>query len=117
MRLEGNRVAAIQLAMDHFLPLGVPLSPEDFRFKNACEFQRESYDAITTPGPEGVMLVRFVVNPAICPLTNSGLNMATGLPDVDVFTYAIDIRTWRILSLAVEPMHPASPVPVSERKG
>jgi hypothetical protein len=104
-------VAAIQLAMDHFLPLGIQLSPEHFRFKNACEFQRESYDAITTPGPEGVMLVRFIINQAACPLTKSGMNMTTGQPDVDVFTYAIDIRTWRILSIDVEPMRPVKPVP------
>lgn len=111
MRLEGNRMAAIQLAMDHFLPLGIQLPPDRFRFKNACEFQRGSYDAITAPGPEGVMLVRFIVNPVACPLTNSGMNTATGQPDVDVFTYAIDIRTWRIISIDVAPMLPVPPVP------
>jgi hypothetical protein len=104
MHIQGNMVAAIQLAMDHFRPRGIRPSPEELARRDACEFQRESYDVTAVPGPEGVMLVRFAVNQEVCPLTKVGVNMATGQADVDMITYAVDIRTWRILSIETEPL-------------
>lgn len=105
MHLQGNMVAAIQLAMDHFRPRGTRPSPEELGRRDACEFQRESYDVTAVPGPEGVMLVRFSVNQEVCPLTKASVNAATGQADVDMTTYAVDIRTWRILSIESEPLH------------
>ena len=67
--------------------------------KDACEFQRESYDVIAVPGPEGVMLVRFILNEEVCPLTKGSVDAVTGKKPVDMFTYAVDIRSWRILSI------------------
>jgi hypothetical protein len=91
LRLEGNTAAAIQLALDDFLPWDappttgpVPLAP--------CLRLRESYDVTVAPGPEGVTLVRFTVNAAACD---------TGETVTDATTYAIDIRTMRILSREV----------------
>lgn len=104
IHVRGNMVAAIQLAMDHFRPRGTQPSPEQLERRDACEFQRESYDVTAVPGPEGVMLVRFTVNQEVCPLTKVGVNIATGQADVDVITYAVDIRTWRILSIETEPL-------------
>jgi hypothetical protein len=109
MRIQGNMVAAIQLAMGHFRPRGLQPSPEESERKEACEFQRESYDVTATPVPEGVMLVRFAINQEVCPLTKAGVNMATGQADVDMITYAVDIRTWRILSVVTEPLRLPQP--------
>jgi hypothetical protein len=99
MRLEGNTVAAIQLAMDHFLPRGMQPSSEELEWKDECQFRRESYDVTAVPGPEGVMLVRFILNEEVCPLTKGSVDAVTGKPPVDMFTYAVDIRSWRILSI------------------
>lgn len=88
VRLEGNTVAAIQLAMDDYLPWGAP--PPNAPFEVApCLGHRESYDVTTAPGPEGVILVRFDVNTGVCQSDGQLL---------DITTYAIDIRTMRILS-------------------
>ncbi|HYO55480.1 hypothetical protein [Archangium sp.] len=109
IHIQGNMVAAIQLAMDHFRPRGTQPSPEELERRDACEFQRESYDVTAVPGPEGVMLVRFTVNQEVCPLTKVGVNVATGQADVDMLTYAVDIRTWRILSIETEPLRLTQP--------
>jgi hypothetical protein len=68
-------------------------------FKDACEFQRESYDVIAVPGPEGVMLVRLILNEEVCLLTKGSVDAVTGKEPVDMVTYAVDIRNWRILSI------------------
>ncbi len=114
VHLQGNMVAAIQLAMDHFLPSGIQPSPKELESKEPCEFQRGSYDVTAVPVPDGVMLVRFAVNPEVCPLTKVSVNLATGQPAVDMTTYAVDVRTGRILSIESEPLR--RPRPESQKK-
>jgi hypothetical protein len=118
-RIEGNTVAAIQLATDDFLPWDAP--PTDAPIHQAlCLLRRESYDVTVAPGPEGVTLVRFNLNTTAC---------ETGEPIVDITTYAIDIRTMRILSREMHtrprpgvpqqpeapPQLPAATLPSTER--
>jgi hypothetical protein len=86
--LEGNMAAAIQLAMADFLPWDARPSPGPVQ-KAPCLYRRDAYDVTAAPFPGEVMLVRFVVNPAVCD---------TGETVVDVTTYAVDVRTMRILS-------------------
>ncbi len=88
MRLEGNTIAAIQLAIDDYLPWGAPPPNAPFEV-SPCLGHRESYDVTTVPGPEGVILVRFDVNTGVCQSDGQLL---------DITTYAIDIRMMRILS-------------------
>lgn len=87
-RLDGNMAASIQLSMDDFLPRDVPLSRAPL-YEEPCLQRRESYDVSAAPGPEGVMLVRFDLNTDVC---------EPGEQLIDITTYAIDIRTMRILS-------------------
>ncbi|HVG60587.1 MAG TPA: hypothetical protein VNA24_18660 [Hyalangium sp.] len=95
-RLEGNTAAAIQLATDDFLVDG----PGDSSAP-PCVSQLSSYDVTAVPAGEGVTLVRFDVNDELCP--------PPGPPDIIdgkkyfgpsfITTYAIDIRTMRILGI------------------
>lgn len=87
-RLDGNMVAALQLAMDEFLPREAQPSTGAVQ-RAPCLYRRDSYDVTAVPAPDAVMLVRFTVNPTAC---------ETGESVVDVTTYAIDVRTMRILS-------------------
>jgi hypothetical protein len=101
-RLEGNTAAAIQLATDEFLARspGDPSEPP-------CVSQLSSYDVTAVPAPEGVILVRFDVNDGLCP--------PPGPPDIVdgrkyfgpsfITTFAIDIRTMRILGIDLTTRH------------
>ena len=94
--LEGNTAAAIQLATDDFLASAPGDSSEP-----PCVSQLPSYDVTAAPAGEGVTLVRFDVNDERCP--------PLGPPDIIegrkhfgpsfITTYAIDIRTMRILGI------------------
>ncbi len=94
--LEGNTAAAIQLATDDFLTPGPGDASEP-----PCVSQLPSYDVTAVPAAEGVTLVRFDVNDERCP--------PVGPPDIIegkkhfgpsfITTYAIDIRTMRILGI------------------
>ena len=53
--------------------------------------RRESYNVFTAPGPEGVMFVRFVLDPDACKLADPVLDMGA--------TYAVDVNKWRILAV------------------
>lgn len=87
-RLPGNMAASIQLAMEDFLPWDAPTAPAPIP-QAPCLSHRESYDVVAVPLPESVILVRFELNPEVCaPIENV----------FDVTTYAIDVRTMRILS-------------------
>lgn len=90
-RIQGNMAAAIQLALEDFLPPTARPSPGPGVLA-PCLYQRESYDVTAAPTSEGVMLVRFVVNLGVCD---------PGESIVDVTTYAVDVRTMRILALEV----------------
>jgi hypothetical protein len=87
-RIEGNMAGAIQLSMDDFLPREAP-PPRAPLPQEPCLRNRESYDVTAVPIPEGVILVRFNLNSAVCAPTEQL---------IDITTYAIDVRTMRILS-------------------
>ncbi len=80
--------ASIQLAMDDFLPWDARPAPSPIR-EEPCLWRRESYDVTAAPAPESVMLVRFDLNIDTCKSKDQLLGITT---------YAIDIRTMRILS-------------------
>ncbi|WP_426756315.1 hypothetical protein [Myxococcus sp. Y35] len=83
-------VAAIQLAMDDFLPRHLRL-PDGASDVEVCLNQRQSYDVRTSPHSEGIMLIRFSVSPGACMQQGAVLDMGA--------TYAVDTRAWRILAV------------------
>ncbi|HEX8440838.1 hypothetical protein [Archangium sp.] len=88
--IRGPMAAAIQLAMDDFLPRDVQphrgATPEE-----VCLYQRDSYDVFAAPGSEGVMLVNIVLSPQACKMNGPSLDAEA--------TYAVDVRKWRILAI------------------
>ncbi|GHG89815.1 hypothetical protein GCM10012319_49510 [Comamonas sp. KCTC 72670] len=101
LHLDGNTAAAIQLALEDFLPRGATL-PAGLPPDEACLHQQQSYDVISAPGPEGVVLVQLTQNDAACPPPPSlSVEARSGKPLLDVTTYAVDVRTMRILSVGV----------------
>jgi len=86
--------------MDDFLPWDAPPPSPSPIHEEPCLWRRESYDVTAVPAPEGVVLVRFNLNTDVCRSTDQLIN---------IITYAIDIRTMRILS---REMH-ARPNPIS----
>jgi hypothetical protein len=103
-RIEGNMAAAIQLALDDFKPkdASAPLgtSPED-----ACLYQRRSYNVTAAPAPDAIMLVRFDVDGEACPLSGPAAAMGdvNHQQPVETPTYAIDLRTMRVLTYVSYP--------------
>jgi|SRR6218665_99744 len=88
--VQGNKVAAMMLALDAFLPQ---------ESVDSCLHQRASYGVSVAQGPEGVLLVRLVADEACARASGVTLDAETQAPVVDSTTYAVDIRTWRILSI------------------
>jgi hypothetical protein len=88
-RLDGNMAASIQLAMDDFLPWDAPPPEPSPIHEEPCLRRRESYDVTAVPLPESVILVRFDLNTAACKSSD---------PLILITTYAIDVRTMRLLS-------------------
>lgn len=88
--LSGALVTAMQLALDDFLPLDVKphsgASPEEI-----CLYQRESYDVIASPGPEGMTFVRITLRPDTCEKHGPIMDMEA--------TYAVDVAGRRILAV------------------
>jgi hypothetical protein len=107
-RLDGNMAASIQLAMDDFLPWNAPPPVPSPIHEEPCLRRRESYDVTVVPAPEGVMLVRFDLNTAVCKPSDQF---------IIITTYAIDTRTMRILSrerrTRPNPTFPQPPEPPS----
>ena len=97
LHVPGNVAAAIQLAMEDFLPMNAR-PPAGARAEEACLYQRPSYDVTAAPGPEGVVQVRFAVDEAACP-TQTLRGSSPGLALMDMTVYAIEIRTMRILAI------------------
>ncbi|WP_157232411.1 hypothetical protein [Hyalangium minutum] len=99
--------ASIQLAMDEFLPWDAPPSSSPIA-EEQCLHRRESYNVTAAPTTEGIMLVRFDLNTEACQSSDQLVN---------VTTYAIDIRTMRILSRAMRTrpnparLQPLQPLP------
>ena len=88
--VPGPMLAAIQLAMEDFLPWDLK-TPADAPAREHCLNRRDSYDAVAVPGGEGLMYVEIVLRPEACDMGGEVLLDAGGL-------YAIDTRSWRILS-------------------
>ena len=88
--IRGPMAAAIQLAMDDFIPRDLKL-PRSLTPEEVCLHQRESYDAVAAPGPEGIMFVRLTLSPEACKMTGILLDMEV--------EYAVDVKGWRILAI------------------
>ncbi|WNG40868.1 hypothetical protein F0U60_49555 [Archangium minus] len=90
LNVPGVTATAIQLAMDDFRPRNTRphsgATPEE-----ACLYRRESFNVSAFPGPEGVVFVRFVLDPEACSLSDPILDVGA--------TYAVDVRGWRILAV------------------
>ena len=104
--IPGNTAAAIQLALEAFRHKNVkpttPLYPEQ-----ACLARPESYRITTAPISETIVLVRFVVNLDVCD---------PGEPLVALTTYAVDVRTLRILAVG-QQAHPRNPADSADIPG
>ncbi|MFP2959468.1 hypothetical protein ACLEPN_16915 [Myxococcus sp. 1LA] len=90
LEIPSATAAAIQLAMDDFLPRSVSV-PGNASPVEVCLSQRQSYDVRTAPMPEGVLLVRVFLSPGACMQKGPLIDMGA--------TYAVDTRAWRILAV------------------
>jgi hypothetical protein len=88
--LSGPMLAAIQLAMEDFLPWDLK-SQAGATPRELCLDRRDSYDVVAVPGAEGLIYVEILLRPEACPMDGEVLLDAGGI-------YAIDTRNWRILS-------------------
>jgi len=89
--LPGAMAAAIQLAMDDYLPRDANL-PRDTTPRELCLHQRQAYDIQAAPLNEEVMLVRITTSPGACQMGR------LAAPSMGA-TYAVDTRNWRILAV------------------
>jgi hypothetical protein len=88
--LSGAMATAMQLALDDFLPLDTK-PHKGATAEEVCLYQRESYEVIASPGPEGTIFVRVTLRPKVC---------EKGGPLLDAeATYAIDVAGRRILAV------------------
>lgn len=88
--LPGALAAGIQLAMEDFRPLGARPAQEATPLE-ACLLRRDAFDVMASPGPAGVVFVRFLFNPEACSLN---------IPVMDAgATYAVDVEGGRILAV------------------
>jgi hypothetical protein len=103
-RIEGNMAAAIQFALDDFRPKDTSAPPGTFP-EDACLYQRRSYDVTAAPAPDAIMLVRFDINDEVCPpsVPPTIIDGVKRHQPVETPTYAIDLRTMRILTYASYP--------------
>lgn len=114
LRLEGNVAAAIQLAMEDFLP-GEANPPEGTRPEEACLYRPDSHDVTAAPGPTGVVQIRFTVDEGACPM-NALWGSSGALASLDRAVHAVDIRTMRILAVGNHAhLRPAAQVPTEEQ--
>ena len=89
--IPGPAAVAVQLAMDDFRPWNIGPHP-GATAREACLYQRESFDVTVAPGGEGLVFVRFSVRDGACD--------AGGPPIMDQgATYAVDIKSKRILAV------------------
>ena len=89
--VNGTMLAAIQLAMEDFLPWD--LTPQKgVPPRELCLDKRDSYDVAVSPGAEGLVYVEIFLRPGACEMDGEVLLDAGGL-------YAIDVKNWRILAV------------------
>ncbi|HYO54588.1 hypothetical protein [Archangium sp.] len=100
IELSGTRAAAIQLALEHFLPWNIR-PPAGANRSDICIHQRQSWDVETAPGKEGTTLVRFSLSPGACYRWGPPLDMEA--------TYEVDVRNGRLLEK--DPMQPPPELP------
>lgn len=82
--------AAVQLAMDDFLPRDAR-PPRNATPDEVCLMRRDSYDVLAKNLSEQVVLVAFTPGKGAC--VAEGLTLDLGA------TYAVDVRAWRILAV------------------
>lgn len=114
VRLEGNVAAAIQLALEDFLPSEAQ-PPKDTRPEEACLYRPGSYAITAAQDPMGVVQVRFTVDERVCP-TKALWGSSGALASMDRTVHAVDIRTMRILAVGnhAHP-RPAAQGPAGEK--
>ncbi|MBZ4416849.1 hypothetical protein [Myxococcus sp. RHSTA-1-4] len=88
--LPGGLVTAMQLALDDFMPLDVK-PHKGATEEEICLYQRESYDVVASPGPEGITFVRVTLRPNVCEKYDPIMDMGA--------TYAVDVAGRRILAV------------------
>jgi hypothetical protein len=89
--LPGPTLAAVQLAMEDFLPWDIKphkgATPTEI-----CLYKRDSYDVVVVPGAENLVYVEIVPRDGACDM---GGDIVLDLGAV----YAIDVKNWRILAV------------------
>lgn len=114
LHIDGNVAAAIQLALEDFIP-GESKLPEGTRPEEACLYRPNSYAVTAAPGPAGVVQVRFTVDEEACP-TNALWGSSGALASMDRTVHAVDIRTMRILAVGNHAhLRPAAHGPAEEK--
>jgi hypothetical protein len=90
--VKGPLAAAIALAMEDFRPLGT--KPHDNATPlEQCLYRREAFDVEASPGPNGVVFVRFSFSPSNCPEPERGIALDMGA------TYAVEVAGKRIIAV------------------
>jgi hypothetical protein len=89
--LSGTLFAAMQLAMEDFLPWD--LKPHKGATpRERCLYKRDSYDMSVVPAAEGLVYVDIYPRPGACDMDEG--------PVLDMGSiYVIDIKNWRILAV------------------
>ena len=87
--VSGNLLAAVELAMEDFLPWDLQL-PTGATPREVCLSKRESYDMIAAPGEGGLVFVQIWARPEAC-------EGPTAL-DLGAY-YAIDVAQRRIVAV------------------
>lgn len=88
--IPGTIAAAVGLAMEDFLPGGAK-PPRGATPDEVCLAQRSSYDVLAKALPDDVVLVSFSPKQGAC--VQEGIALDVGA------TYAVDVKTWRILAV------------------
>ncbi|MBJ6764388.1 hypothetical protein JGU66_26755 [Myxococcaceae bacterium JPH2] len=92
LEVPGPIAAAISLAMEDFRPLGTKPHAGATPLEQ-CLYRREAFDVAAAPGPEGIVYVQFSFSPSHCAEHERDIVLDMGA------TYAVDVRTWRILAV------------------
>jgi hypothetical protein len=89
---SGITLAAIQLAMDDFLPWDTQ-PHKGATPREICLYKRESYDVNVVPGAENLVYVQIFPREGACESADDPIALDGGA------TYALDTRHWRILAV------------------
>jgi hypothetical protein len=89
--LSGTTLAAVQLAMEDFLPWDIK-PHKGATLREICLYKRDSYDVNVVPGVENLLYVEIFPRPGACDM---GGEIVLDLGAL----YAIDVKHWRILAI------------------